>query len=72
MARIIGVADSYDAMSSDRCYRPALSREKIISELKEHSGTQFDPQIVPYMLAMIEENVVPAKEDAIDPFPFSS
>ena len=72
VARIIGVADSYDAMSSDRCYRPALSREKIISELKEHCGTQFDPQIVPYMLAMIEENVVPAKEDAIDPFPFSS
>lgn len=61
VARIIGVADSYDAMSSDRCYRPALTKEKIISELKEHSGTQFDPQIVPYMLQMIEDNVVPAK-----------
>lgn len=62
VARIIGVADSYDAMSSDRCYRPALSKEKIISELKDHSGTQFDPQITPFMLAMIEENAVPAKD----------
>ena len=34
VARIIGVADSYDAMASDRCYRPALSKEKIIDELK--------------------------------------
>ena len=65
VARIIGVADSYDAMSSDRCYRPALSREKIISELKTCSGTQFDPKIVPYMLEMIEEGVVPAAKDAM-------
>ncbi len=64
VARIIGVADSYDAMSSDRCYRPALSREKIIRELEICSGTQFDPKIVPYMLAMIEEDVVPAHRDA--------
>lgn len=63
VARIIGVADSYDAMSSDRCYRPALSREKIIAELKEHSGTQFDPGIVPHMLAMIEEDTVPDRKD---------
>ena len=60
--RIIGVADSYDAMASDRCYRPALSKEKILSELRENSGTQFDPEIVPYMLEMIQDEVVPAKE----------
>ncbi|MBR2924271.1 MAG: HD domain-containing protein [Clostridia bacterium] len=62
VARIIGVADSYDAMSSDRCYRPALSREKIVEELTSCSGTQFDPEIVPYMLAMIEDGVVPAQQ----------
>lgn len=56
VARIIGVADSYDAMSSDRCYRAALSREKIIEELTANSGTQFDPEIVPYMLKIIEED----------------
>lgn len=61
VARIIGVADSYDAMSSDRCYRKALSPEKIKEELKEHCGLQFDPEVVPHMLAMIEEGMVPIR-----------
>lgn len=55
VARIIGVADTYDAMSSERCYRKPLSREKIESELKEGKGTQFDPQIVPHMINMIKD-----------------
>ncbi len=63
VARIIGVADTYDAMSSDRCYRKALTREVIEEELKKYSGTQFDPEVVPYMLEMIDEGVVPAKQD---------
>ncbi len=61
VARIIGVADSYDAMSSDRCYRKALSPEKIEEELKEHCGKQFDPEVVPHMLSMIEEGKVPVQ-----------
>lgn len=65
VARIIGVADSYDAMASDRCYRPALSREKIIDELTQHSGTQFDPDIVPHMLTMIHEGIVPADDSEL-------
>lgn len=68
VARIIGVADSYDTMSSDRCYRAALSKEEIIAELKNNSGSQFDPDIVPYMLAMIDENSVPANKDDISTF----
>ncbi|MBE5802026.1 MAG: HD domain-containing protein [Clostridiales bacterium] len=60
VARIIGVADSYDAMSSDRCYRDALCTEDIIRELKEGSGTQFDPQVIPHMLKMIEDGIGPA------------
>ncbi len=57
-ARIIGIADAYDAMSSDRCYRKHLSKEQIINELKGNSGTQFDPNLVPYMIAMIEDGFV--------------
>lgn len=59
VARIIGVADTYDAMSSHRCYRRALSEDIIISELKKGSGTQLDPEIVAIMLDMIEEKSVP-------------
>ncbi len=54
-ARIICVADSYDAMSCDRCYRPRLSNEVIKKELFDCSGTQFDPDIVAYMIQMITE-----------------
>lgn len=45
-ARIICIADAYDAMISDRPYRMALSHEKAIEELRMNSGTQFDPVIV--------------------------
>lgn len=54
-ARIICVADAYDAMSSDRYYRNRLSEEAIIVELKNGSGTQFDPELVLHMLNMITE-----------------
>jgi len=54
-ARIIGVADAYDAMSSDRCYRPRLEKEVILEELRKNSGTQFDPEYVGYMIAMMED-----------------
>ncbi len=56
IARIIGVADAFDAMNSDRCYRKALSKDKIISELKEGLGKQFDPEIVKIMLDLIEND----------------
>ena len=45
-ARIIFVADAYDAMTSDRSYRPKLSRVDAIAELERCAGTQFDPEIV--------------------------
>ena len=57
-ARIICVADCYDAMSSRRCYRNALSEELIIRELQENAGKQFDPGIVPYMIEMIQDGFV--------------
>ncbi len=57
-ARIICVADAYDAMSSDRYYRNRLSEALILSELRTCSGTQFDPEIVHHMMKMIEEGYI--------------
>ena len=45
-ARILAIADAYDAMTSDRVYRPAMSRERAVAELFASAGTQFDPQLV--------------------------
>lgn len=44
-SRIIAVADAYDAMTSERSYRKALSKEKAINEIKNNAGFQFDPDI---------------------------
>jgi len=45
-ARIIGVADAYDAMTTNRSYRKAFSQDKAVEELKRCAGTQFDPEVV--------------------------
>ncbi|MBE5827319.1 MAG: HD domain-containing protein [Butyrivibrio sp.] len=57
-ARIVGVADSYDAMSSNRVYRRHLSKDEIIEEIQKGSATQFDPNVVPYMVDMINDGYV--------------
>jgi len=44
-ARILAVADAYDAMTSDRPYRTALSSEEAVNEIRTCCGTQFDPVI---------------------------
>jgi len=54
-ARIIAVADAFDAMTSERPYRKAYSKEYTISKLKETSGTQFDPQIVKAFLEVLKK-----------------
>lgn len=63
IARIIGVADAYDTMANERCYRKALEKDVIISELTKGAGSQFDPDIVPIMLQMMEEGCVPVDLD---------
>ncbi len=55
-ARIIGVADAYDAMSSKRSYRDALPQQTIREEIIKDTGTQFDPAIAGIMLAMMDED----------------
>jgi len=54
-ARIIAVADAFDAMTSERPYRKAYSKEYTISKLKETSGTQFDPQVVKAFLEVLKK-----------------
>ncbi|MCD7738928.1 MAG: response regulator [Lachnospiraceae bacterium] len=56
VSRIIGVADAYDAMASDRSYRKALPQETVRSEIEKGKGTQFDPAIADIMLQMIDED----------------
>ena len=50
IARIVAVADAYDAMTSDRPYRRGMSSEVALSILREHAGTQFDPEIVKFLI----------------------
>jgi HD-GYP domain-containing protein (c-di-GMP phosphodiesterase class II) len=45
-ARVLAVVDAFDAMTSDRPYRPALSAERAVGELQRCAGTQFDPDVV--------------------------
>ena len=54
VARIIAVADAYDAMSNDRAYREKLPIEKIISEFENNAGTQFDPKITRIAVNLIK------------------
>jgi HD-GYP domain-containing protein (c-di-GMP phosphodiesterase class II) len=56
--RIIGVADAFDAMTSDRVYRPRLSDEVAIAELKKHSGTQFDSRVVKAFLGAYDGGLI--------------
>jgi HD-GYP domain-containing protein (c-di-GMP phosphodiesterase class II) len=56
-SRIICVADSFDAMTSDRPYRKAFTQDKAIAELSENSGTQFDPAIVETFISIVEEGI---------------
>ncbi|MBP1542635.1 MAG: HD-GYP domain-containing protein [Oscillospiraceae bacterium] len=58
IARIICVADSLDAMNSNRCYRSKLTKEIIIEELEKNRGKQFDPEIVEHILKLIKQGVV--------------
>jgi putative two-component system response regulator len=55
-ARIIAVADAYDAMSSNRSYRKALPQATVRSEIEKGKGTQFDPVFADIMLTMIDED----------------
>ena len=56
VARIIAVADTYDAMTSNRSYRALMPRERVRAEIERCSGSQFDPRFAAIMLQMIDED----------------
>ena len=56
VARIIAVADTYDAMTSNRSYRRLLSQAEVRAEIDRCKGSQFDPRFADIMIAMIDED----------------
>jgi putative nucleotidyltransferase with HDIG domain len=65
-ARIFAVADTLDAMTSDRPYRRGTSFANAISEIDRCKGTQFDPEVVKAFLAIGEEGLVKLKNDMVE------
>jgi diguanylate cyclase (GGDEF)-like protein/putative nucleotidyltransferase with HDIG domain len=59
-ARILAVADAYEAMTSDRVYRKAIGAEAARKELERCAGTQFDPEVVAAFLRALDEAAAPA------------
>ena len=57
IARIIGVADAYDAMTSNRSYRNYLPQQRVREEFLKYRGTQFDPRITDVILQIISEDI---------------
>ncbi len=65
-ARIFAIADSFDAMTSDRPYRPALPMEVAVGEVRDGAGTQFDPNAVAAFLELVDEGgIVVDDRDAV-------
>jgi len=65
-ARILGVADVVEAMSSHRPYRPALGIDKALEEIFQNKGTLYDPEIVEVCLRLFKEKEFKFKIDEID------
>jgi diguanylate cyclase (GGDEF)-like protein/putative nucleotidyltransferase with HDIG domain len=68
-ARIIFVADSFEAMTSDRPYRPGMAVQEAVAELRRCAGTQFDPPIVDALAGLIADGdltVLALRSSAID------
>jgi HD-GYP domain-containing protein (c-di-GMP phosphodiesterase class II) len=54
-ARILSVVDAYDAMTSERPYRPKLSHQEAIEQLKRDAGIQWDPRVVETLIQVLTE-----------------
>jgi HD-GYP domain-containing protein (c-di-GMP phosphodiesterase class II) len=57
-ARVLAIADAFDAMTSDRPYRRALTRDQALAEIERCAGTQFDPRIAQVFLELFTETEV--------------
>jgi len=61
-ARIFTIADVYDALMSDRSYRPKWKKADVLEYISQHAGSLFDPQIVTVFLRMMESKVLQTTE----------
>ncbi len=66
-ARIVSLADAYDAMVHDRPYKRAVSHADAIREIRLHSGTQFDPDVVDLFCALYEAVAPVARQESLLP-----
>lgn len=64
-ARILTIADAYDAMTTDRTYRGKYSREAAVNELKRLSGVQFDPEMIEAFLKLAKNGGLPLGEGRV-------
>jgi len=64
LARIFSVADSFDAMTSDRPYRRAMRADQALHELRRNAGTQFDPRLAEIFIKLWESGVLTKAEEA--------
>ena len=52
--RILSIVDAFDAMTNDQPYRKAMKKKEAVIELQKNAGTQFDPDLVPVFLSVLE------------------
>jgi putative nucleotidyltransferase with HDIG domain len=53
-AKILAVADAYEAMTNDRCYRTSIGRVRALDELRRHAGSQFDESVVEAFVTVLD------------------
>ncbi len=67
-ARIVAIADAYDAMTHDRPYKPAIGHVQAVAELRRNAGTQFDPELVG-LFCDLYEDAPPSADGEMPPVP---
>ncbi|HHW40040.1 MAG TPA: HD-GYP domain-containing protein [Syntrophomonadaceae bacterium] len=70
-ARIISIADAYDAMTSNRPYRRAFTHEQAVVELIRNAGKQFDPYLIMRFLEIVERGELKALEESLPSFVYA-
>jgi putative two-component system response regulator len=65
-ARIVAIADVFDALNSKRCYKDSIPMEKVIEIIKEGASNHFDPELVEIFLQNVEQFIAIAKQCKID------